>query len=413
MKKITFLLTAIIIANFSVFAADFTVTGSFPDNAWDNANPAYKMTEISTTGVYMLEKTLPAGTYEFKVFNTGTWDGPVGGDNRKIVLTSEKAVKFYAKLNGTQILFFSDAQEIYVIGATVGGWNVSDMKLMTNSATDASYTADVVAGNYKVVTKDKNGNIIWNDITPTDQNVGGTGNYTIKLDFVTFAASATANGSTTPSLSSIYGSFIYVGQDPASATWYNGSATAGFDNFNGKNLGSLITPLYIGGEITSAPVLTGVTVKMFYQVDELAVKEVVLPLESSDGTTSSKWKSTAGVNVYTDYTLTLGQTYSLKVWFNATDGVSTLWDSNNSANYVATFTYDLGTGLSSPNSSIRIYSETGNVNATFEGLANVELYNIAGQLIHSTVVENKYNQQVKSGAYLLRINGETHKLLVK
>ena len=128
----------------NIFAADLTVTGSFPGNSWNNANAEFKMTEIGTTGVYSLEKTLPAGTYEFKVFYSGTWNGPTAGDNRVFTLATEKTVKFYAKLNGTQILFFSDAQELYVIGAAVGGWDVASMKLMTNTAAEAAYTVDVV-----------------------------------------------------------------------------------------------------------------------------------------------------------------------------------------------------------------------------------------------------------------------------
>ena len=40
----------------NIFAADLTVTGSFPGNSWNNANAEYKMTEIGTTGVYSLEK---------------------------------------------------------------------------------------------------------------------------------------------------------------------------------------------------------------------------------------------------------------------------------------------------------------------------------------------------------------------
>jgi hypothetical protein len=59
-----------------MFAVNLTVTGNFPGNSWNNSNPDYLMTEIGTTGVYMLEKILPAGTMSLKVFNTGTWEGP-------------------------------------------------------------------------------------------------------------------------------------------------------------------------------------------------------------------------------------------------------------------------------------------------------------------------------------------------
>lgn len=185
MKKIFTLFFAMLFVNIFTYAADLTVTGSFPDNVWNNANASYKMTEIGTTGIYSLEKTLPAGTYEYKVFFTGTWNGATDGDNRSFVLDTQKTVKFYAKSNGSTISFLCDAQNLYVIGAVVGGWDAANLKLMTKTSTAAEYTADVVAGNCKIVVKDKNSAIVWNDITPTDQNVGGTGNYTIKIDFST------------------------------------------------------------------------------------------------------------------------------------------------------------------------------------------------------------------------------------
>lgn len=413
MKKITLLLNAILIACLNAFAADYTVTGSFPGNVWNNSAPDYKMTEIGTSGVYVLEKTLPAGTYEFKVFNTGTWSGPGDGENRQIVLSAEKTVKFYAKLNGSQILFFSDAQEIYVIGAAVGGWDLANAKLMTNNAADATYTADVVGGNYKLIVKDINGDIVWNDITPSEMTVTANGNHTIKLDYVSFAATATANGSTTPALSAVSDSYIFVGQSLESAVWYNGSATIQTENFNGKNLGPVTTPIYLGGEITTAPVLEGVVAKMFYQVNDLLpVKEVLLPHDSDNGATSSKWKSTSGTNVFADYSLVKGETYQLKVWFNATQGATTLWDSNNSANYIATFTYDLGTGTEKLTENFRIVTNDG-LKVVLNSKSQVELYTINGQKVHSGVYDNEFSIRPESGIYMLKVNGETVKVAIR
>jgi hypothetical protein len=395
-----------------MFAVNLTVTGSFPDNSWNNSNPDYQMTEIESSGVYMLEKTLPAGTYEFKVCNTGTWDGPGTDKNRQIVLADEKTVKFYAKLNGSQILFFSDAQEIYVIGAAVGGWDLANAKLMTNNAADATYTADVVGGNYKLIVKDINGAIVWNDITPSDMTVTANGNHTIKLDYVSFAATATANGSTSPTLSAVSNSYIFVGQSPESATWYNGSATFQAENFDGKNLGSVTTPIYLGAEIISAPVLEDVVVKMFYQINDLTVKEVLLPHDSDNGATSSKWKSTSGTNVFADYSLAKGETYQLKVWFNATQGATTLWDSNNSANYIATFTYDLGTGTEKLTENFRIVTNDG-LKVVLNSKSQVELYTINGQKVHSGVYDNEFSIRPEYGIYILKVNGKTVKVAIR
>lgn len=411
MKKLITFFAAILLANLWVYSADLNVTGNF--NSWNNNDAAYKMTEIGTSGVYKLEKTLPAGNYEYKVFYTGTWNGPGSGDNRIFSLTEEKTVKFYAKENGSTIYFFCDAQQLYVIGSTVGGWDTGHMKLMTNSAADATYAGDVVTGEFKIVSLDKNGNIVWDDITPSNQSVSSSGNYTIKLDFETFTVSATLNGEPVPSLQTLSNSYIFVGQDPNTATWYNGSATYQSEKFNGKNLGSITSTLYIGGEITTTPVMDGVTVKMYYQIDDLDVKEITIPRDSNDGTTSTKWKCTEGTNVFSGYTLSKGNTYSLKVWFYATDGSVELWDSNLSQNYVATFTYDIGTKLVSPQEDILIQCDQQQIKVNFEGNAQIKLYSVTGQLLTSKNCENEFTQQVKPGVYLLQLNGKSHKIVVR
>ncbi len=46
MKKIITLFFALLVINVFSFAVDLTVTGNFPDNSRNNANSAYKMTEI-------------------------------------------------------------------------------------------------------------------------------------------------------------------------------------------------------------------------------------------------------------------------------------------------------------------------------------------------------------------------------
>jgi len=413
MKKIITLFFVLLVVNVLTFAVDLTVTGTFPDNSWNNANASYKMTEIGTTGIYSLEKTLPAGTYEYKVFFSGTWNGPTDGDNRVFVLTSEKTVKFYAKSNGTTISFLSDAQNIYVIGAAVGGWDAASMKLMTNTSSAAEYTADVVAGNCKIVVKDKNNAIVWNDITPTDQNIGGTGNYTIKLNFSTLSFSATANNAVVPDISKISDSYIFVGQDPATATWYNGSATFQTESFNSKNLGSVTAPIYLGGEVLTEPIMDGVTATMHYQIDDLAVKDVNLPFNSNNGTLNTKWKSTAGTNVFDGYTLTKSQTYSLKVWFSATDGTVTLWDSNNMANYVATFIYDVQTASQNTNNFCPVIVRDGCLYLNFTERTNLEIMSLNGQMIESGIFTGQFIKQLNKGLYIVKIDGFSQKVIVK
>ncbi len=284
---------------------------------------------------------------------------------------------------------------------------------MTNTASAAEYTADVVAGNCKIVVKDKNNAIVWNDITPTDQNIGGTGNYTIKVDFATLSFNATANNAVVPDISKISNSYIFVGQNPATATWYNGSATFQTESFNSKNLGSVTSPVYLGGEVLTEPIMDGVTVTLHYQIDDMAVKDVNLPFDSNNGTLNTKWKSTAGTNVFDGYTLTKSQTYSLKVWFSATDGTVTLWDSNNMANYVATFIYDVQTASGNTKNVSPVIVRDGCLNLNFSENTNVELMNLNGQKLESGNFTGQYVKQLNKGIYILKINGISEKVIVR
>ena len=74
----------------------------------------------------------------------------------------------------------------------------------------------------------------------------------------------------------------------------------------------------------------------------------------------------------------------------------------------------LGTGTFNSSAAItNITSLNGVINLTLNGTAQVELYSVTGQLIRSATVENQFIQSVKNGAYLLRVNGETHKVVVR
>ena len=66
----------------------WTVTGDFLDeiggNDWDNTSPQGAMTmDANTPGLYTFTAMLPAGTYNWKPIQTGTWDS-LGTDTRSI-----------------------------------------------------------------------------------------------------------------------------------------------------------------------------------------------------------------------------------------------------------------------------------------------------------------------------------------
>ena len=72
-----------------------------------------------------------------------------------------------------------------------------------------------------------------------------------------------------------------------------------------------------------------------------------------------------------------------------------------------------GNVIITESSSVKIYSKDGLIDARFDGSAKVELYTITGQLLRSALVENQFLQSVKNGAYLIRINAKTHKVIVQ
>lgn len=102
-------------------------------------------------------------------------------------------------------------------------------------------------------------------------------------------------------------------------------------------------------------------------------------------------------------------------WITANGDQNTAFTLGTSTNgYKATFTISSVSGVEQQKTpSLKISANSGLINVSFEGTARVELYTMNGQQIRSAKVENKFTEAVKNGAYLLRINGETHKVLVR
>lgn len=107
-------------------------------------------------------------------------------------------------------------------------------------------------------------------------------------------------------------------------------------------------------------------------------------------------------------------TYNLHVWAKSWGAGGDGWLSNSGSNYVATFTTDNPTSVSSRSEvEPTIFVERNLVKATFSGSARVELYSATGQQLKSVVANNEFSETLRSGIYILRINGESHKVLVK
>lgn len=121
-----------------------------------------------------------------------------------------------------------------------------------------------------------------------------------------------------------------------------------------------------------------------------------------------------GINNYIlEVAMSKRQYYTGGSWNSMIPGDQSVEYSSTVAGYKATFTKSITTGISKIESSLRISTEPGKVTARFDGKADVQLYTSTGQLISSESAENEFNRTVKSGVYLLRIDGQSHKVLVQ
>jgi len=86
---------------------------------------------------------------------------------------------------------------------------------------------------------------------------------------------------------------------------------------------------------------------------------------------------------------------------------------NQTIDFLLNVTDATTTFINQPETNFNISTQPGQINVQFDGLAQVELFTITGQLIRSVSAMNEFTQLVKNGAYLLRINGQTQKVMVK
>lgn len=151
-----------------------------------------------------------------------------------------------------------------------------------------------------------------------------------------FAVIAMVAGSAmAQTLSFLGNSAVYVVEEKA---WYNANANWADSAFQGHDFG-IVSSLTIGGNAetwwTDSASHTATVVNLNYQVDSLDPEAVALPWHSF-ANNNDKWENMTGEDVI-ETTGVGGGEHTLAVWFNAVQGTNTFWDSNNSANYVATF----------------------------------------------------------------------------
>jgi len=121
-----------------------------------------------------------------------------------------------------------------------------------------------------------------------------------------------------------------------------------------------------------------------------------------------------GTNTYNlEVVMSKNQFYTGGNWNSMIpSGQATAYSADN-AGYKATFVKSITTDLQTSSLETKIFNQNNRIEACFNGMAHIELYSFSGQLIDRLLVENNYSKQLSSGAYILRINGESHKVIIK
>ena len=79
---------------------------------------------------------------------------------------------------------------------------------------------------------------------------------------------------------------------------------------------------------------------------------------------------------------------------------------------IARFTTQIATGLeNSSEINVVIMRTASGIAATFDGEANIELYNMNGSLIEKTKATGSYTRNLQNGAYIIRVNNKTTKFI--
>ncbi len=71
------------------------------------------------------------------------------------------------------------------------------------------------------------------------------------------------------------------------------------------------------------------------------------------------------------------------------------------------------TSLDQSSLTSRIFAQGRMLNVTIEGEAQVAIYSMDGKMIEHTMVFGNYTREMNSGMYFVRVNDETHKVVVK
>lgn len=453
MKKLFLLLCVV---STSVFSSAQT----FPDpgksfNVWLYEDPTGTNTWTATTKNTMtkdannlasFQMLLPAFkadgitkiTYNYQTVFTAYSDARDAKYLRTFTLDQDKTVTFYSKawLKTTpstyNTQFLCDAQQVSIdfifwqytpitsvtLPLPINGKSSAIVTIPVDAYAAALYQPYVISqsnGTIRKQWRDLNNlagaspaNDNFMNVALCNKNTGGR--YKIMLDYPTMTIT------TAKVLDSIASPKIQVGTGllvaPTDAT------------FEGNNLGTFSSSnaLRIGGSVNlysfrTSTQIADVTAKLYYQITKTGynsgIKELALSTLKTEilgVTTPATFSTAAQLDISSG--LETGD-YTLKVWYGASCFGDELLKDNNGSGYSASFAVDSTTSFEKPTISSNISIENGLINARFDTAVEVKLFTVTGQLINHTVETKSFSQAVPTGIYILYIDNNSHKIIVK
>ncbi len=208
---------------------------------------------------------------------------------------------------------------------------------------------------------------------------------------------------------SVFTSYMTIGGGEL-GTWYNGSGEDQTELFNGANLGEFSNEILLGGQAKCYP-NTRTDAILWYKIDDGESKQILLPYKelTPNGNNTGFDSQHYGEQAIDISSLAEGN-HTLAVWFQPAEGVEK-YDNNSGANFIATFSR-VKTGLDQVAASLRINTTENAVNASFDGKANIRIYSVTGQLIHSETAENSFRKELSKGIYLFKLNNASRKIII-
>lgn len=451
-------------------SADMYLRGDMSNPSW-SVDATCQMTQNTTYGFFHLAKPVTAG-YKWWKGSDGTASSYIGSA-RKMEFAAQ-TYDFYARTQGADVVCSASDFYLVGdnFGWTVSAANKMTLQGTTLTITKNMGTTPV--GNYKIVDVDEYGAIAWGslmDASAAANTSSLTGAVTISFDFATwsFAATQAVTPTVTMSVDKIsaeQGQTINFTAETVNVTspsfvWQMAtSATGTYTSFGG----SLASQAYVcatsGTLYVKVDVYQGTTLVLTSDVKTITISGTRTPAVVGLLTATSSWDimSITSTNKFVtsdNLTWTLTTTTSAETsrvfkllsaettyaWANditayitTFDGVERLGDGNlsptitlvtgeqieltlvrtsiNSDVYALTLQ---GRGLPDAltdvdRKAVRIYTTADALCVVTNEESTIEVYTVAGVLIDQTVT-NFYNKVVPIGAYLIRVNGITYKVM--